>query len=255
VRAGLRAARTRLRAGVGVALVALATAAPGQGRDADVVVFEVPDVRGLQLFLRDARGRGYGSLQAVESAVAASGHRVVFAMNAGMYEPDRSPTGLFVQDGHPVAALNVQGRAQDARTPNFYLAPNGVFAVTAAGPVILSTSAFVRTPPRQVRLATQSGPLLLAGGVLVAPAVAAGTDAPARRNKRNGICVNGARVLLVEADAMTLHQFALHLRDVLECRDALYMDGVISSVLDARTGRSDAVSPGNPLGPIIAYVE
>jgi len=245
----------RLRAGVGVALAVLATAAAAQGRAADVVVFEVPDVRGLQLFLRDGQGRNYGSLEAVSAAVAAAGHRVVFAMNAGMYEPDRSPTGLFVQDGHPVAALNVQGRAQDARTPNFYLAPNGVFAVTAAGPLILSTSAFARTPPQQVRLATQSGPLLLAAGVLVAPAVAAGTDAPARRNKRNGICVNGARVLLVEADAMTLHQFALHLRDVLECRDALYMDGVISSVLDARTGRSDAVSPGNPLGPILAYVE
>lgn len=67
--------------------------------------------------------------------------------------------------------------------------------------------------------------------------------------------MNGRRVLLVDADAMTLHQFALQLRDVLKCRDALYLDGVISSVLDVRTGRSDPVDPGNPLGPIIAYVE
>ena len=106
-----------------------------------------------------------------------------------------------------------------------------------------------------MRLATQSGPLLLAGGAFVAPAVAGGSDAPGRRARRNGICVNGSRVLLVEADAMTLHQFALHLRDVVKCRDALYLDGVISSVLDARIGRSDPVDPGNPLGPIIAYVE
>jgi uncharacterized protein YigE (DUF2233 family) len=255
VRRGRRAARGRLRAGVGAVLSALATAAPAQGRAADAVVFEVPDVGGLQLFLRAKDGAAFGSLEAVKAAVAATGHRVVFAMNAGMYEPDRSPTGLFVQDGRQVAPLDVQSRSQDARTPNFYLAPNGVFAVTAAGPVILSTSAFARSPPPRVRLATQSGPLLLTGGTIAAPAVAAGTDAPGRRNRRNGICVNGGRVLLVEADAMTLHQFALHLRDVLKCRDALYMDGVISSVLDARTGRSDPVDPGNPLGPIIAYVE
>jgi uncharacterized protein YigE (DUF2233 family) len=172
-----------------------------------------------------------------------------------MYEPDRSPTGLFVQDGRQLAPLDVRARPQDGRTPNFYLAPNGVFAVTAAGPLILSTAAFAKAPPPQLRLATQSGPLLLAGGAIAAPAVAAGTDAPARRNKRNAVCVNGRRVLLVEADAMTLHEFALHLRDVVRCRDALYMDGVISSVYDARTGRSDAVSPANPLGPILAYVE
>ena len=257
----MRRLLTASRAGVASLVFGLAhaagTPAPGvaSASESGAVVFKVPDVDGLRLFLRDKDGRIHGSLAAVDSAVASTGHKVVFAMNAGMYEPDRTPTGLFVQEGHQVQALNVQARPQDRDTPNFYLSPNGVFAIGSAGPLIVSTRAFAESPPRHVRLATQSGPLLLAGGAIVARAVSTGSDAQALRNRRNGICVNGKAVVLVEVDAMTLHQFAVYLRDVVGCRDALYMDGAVSSVHDARTGRSDPIAAGNPLGPIIAYIE
>lgn len=233
---------------------ALATLAVASAHAAPVVVFEVPDVAHLRLFLRDAAGRNHGSLEAVDRAVSASGHRLVFAMNAGMYEPDRSPTGLYVADGVQVAPLNTAHRAQDGRTPNFYLEPNGVFALTASGPLIVATPDWARSPPPGVTLATQSGPLLLVHGAIVAPAVARGTDAPASQRRRNGVCVNGRRVVLVEADTMTLHQFAVHLRDALHCQDALYLDGVISAVWDSRSGRHDRVDAGNPLGPILGVV-
>lgn len=225
------------------------------GRVADPVVFKVSDVSGLRLFLRDAVGKTYGSLEAVRAAVTSSGHKVVFAMNAGMYEADRSPTGLFIQDGKQVAPLNLQTRAQGKRTPNFFLSPNGVFAIGASGPVILTTSEFAKLPPKQVSLATQSGPLLLSGGSIVSQAVATGSDEEWHRNRRNGICLKGKTAILVEADSMSLHQFAVYLRDELGCVDALYMDGVVSAVYDARSGRSDYVAPQNPLGPIIAYIE
>jgi len=225
----------------------------------DAVVFRVANVDSLQLFLRDAQGRNYGSLQAVDAAVNASGHRLAFAMNAGMYQVDRSPVGLFVHEdgGKPVqvAALNTRRLAQAAGTPNFYLEPNGVFAIAASGPVILTTQDYERSPPAGVRLATQSGPLLLRRGRIVAPAVATGTDAPARRIRRNAICVNGREVVMVEADTMTLHQFAVHLRDVVHCADALFMDGGISAVWDSRSGRHDATDARDPLGPIIGVVE
>ena len=221
----------------------------------DSVVFKVPDVNGLRLFLRDGDGKNYGSLEAVKSAVTASGHKVIFAMNAGMYEADRSPTGLFVQDGREVAALNLQTRPQGKHTPNFYLTPNGVFAIGSSGPVILSTLQFAKSPPKNIRLATQSGPLLLSGGAIASQAVATGSDEQQLRKRRNGICLNGKTTVLVEVDAMTLHQFAVYLRDDLGCLDALYMDGGISSVYDARTGRRDQVAAQNPLGPIIAYIE
>ncbi len=252
---------------VGVALVVTASACWGftsegdlrpavsTSGSADAVVFKVPNAYALRLFLLDKDGRNYGTLESVSSAVRSSGHKVVFAMNAGMYETDRMPTGLFVQDGQQLAALNLQTRPQDKHTPNFYLKPNGVFAVGRSGPVIMSTLEFAKAPPEQIGLATQSGPLLLTAGEIVSRAVETGSDSEQLRNKRNGICVNGETVLLVEANAMTLHQFAVYLRDNLRCRDALYMDGVVSSVYDIRTRRSDRVAAQNPLGPIIAYVE
>ena len=233
----------------------LAPAEPPARTPAATVVYKVPDVARLRLFLRDPAGHAYGSLAAVDAAVTASGRRLAFAMNAGMYERDRSPTGLYVADGREVRALNVLRRMPDGSTPNFYLPPNGVFAVTKAGPMIVATPDWACSPPAGVTLATQSGPLLLVHGAIVAPAVAIGTDALANQWRRNGVCVNGRDVLLVEADAMTLHQFAVHLRDALHCQDALYLDGVISAVWDSRSGRHDPVDPGNPLGPILGLVE
>ena len=243
-----------MRRAVAAGLLALLPLA-AQAAPAPVVVFEVPDVARLHLFLRDAAGHVYGSLTAVAAAVRADGHQLVFAMNAGMYEDDRSPTGLFVAEGRQEHALNTLGRPPGRVTPNFYVAPNGVFAVTASGPVIVATSDWASAPPANVRLATQSGPLLLLRGQLVAPLVAQGTDAVASQWRRNGVCVNGRTVLLVEADAMTLHQFAAWLRDTLHCQDALYLDGVISSVWDSRSGRHDLVDPGRPLGPILGFVQ
>lgn len=243
------------------AFFGFACAAGTQGPDvssvsaARSVAFNVADVNALRLFLRDKDGKPYGSLEAVRSVVASSGHKVLFAMNAGMYEADRTPTGLLVQDGKQLSALNVQTRPQGKQTPNFYLSPNGVFAVGSSGPVIMSTLEFARSPPEHLSLATQSGPVLLAGGTIVSKAVATGSDEQQLRNRRNGICVNGKAAVLVEVDAMTLHQFAVYLRDDLRCINALYMDGGVSSVYDARTGRSDPVAAGNPLGPIIASIE
>jgi len=250
--------RTHVTALLAAAIALAATTAPAADPPG-VVAFKVADPGKIRLFLRDAQGRNYGSLQAVDAAVRASGHKLLFAMNAGMYHVDRSPVGLFVHEdgGKPVqvAALNTRRLAQSAGTPNFYLEPNGVFAIAASGPLIVPTLDYARSPPAGVRLATQSGPLLLMHGQIVAPAVASGTDAPARQIPRNGLCVNGRDVLMVEADAMTLHQFAVHLRDVEHCVDALFMDGGISVAWDSRSGRHDATDAGNPLGPIIAVVE
>ena len=235
-------------------LAALAAGFAQAAPPAAVVVYKVPDVTRLRLFLRDAAGHDYGSLAAVDAAVTASGHQLAFAMNAGMYDRDRSPTGLAVADGRELRALNTLRRLPDGSTPNFYLPPNGVFAIARGRPMIVATPDWASSPPAGVTLATQSGPLLLAHGAIVAPAVAIGTDAVANQWRRNGVCVNGNEVLLVEADAMTLHQFAVHLRDVLHCQDALYLDGVISAVWDSRSGRHDVVDAGNPLGPILGVL-
>jgi len=131
-----------------------------------------------------------------------------------------------------------------------------VFALTASGPRIMETEVFAKAPPAGLVLATQSGPLLLVGGALAPPVAAPARPASAQapsRHTRNGVCVDGRVVTFAIADEpMTLREFALRLRDEARCRDALYLDGAISKMWDARTGRADQ---GADVGPILAVVE
>ena len=208
----------------------------------------VADVSRLHLFVDDGHGQPVRTLQRAAALVAASGHRLVFAMNAGIYEPDLVPTGQAIEAGRELAPLNTR-----QATGNFYAPPNGVFYVTAAGAAIARTSTFATAMPADVRLATQSGPILLEDGAMPAESVRAAPGPSARRLKRNAVCADhGVATLVIVDSAVTLHELALHLRDQVGCRNALYLDGAISQVLDARSGRSDV---GVPLGPILGVVE
>ncbi|MDB5642274.1 MAG: hypothetical protein JWN07_1591, partial [Hyphomicrobiales bacterium] len=47
--------------------------------------------KGLRLFLRDESGEIIGSFSALDRLLATRGEKLVFAMNGGMYHPDRKP--------------------------------------------------------------------------------------------------------------------------------------------------------------------
>jgi uncharacterized protein YigE (DUF2233 family) len=160
-------------------------------------------------------------------------------MNAGMYHADFSPVGLLVMGGKEVAPLNL-GKARG----NFFMKPNGVFFVGAKGPRVVESSAY---PARAkgVKIATQSGPLLLRHG-RIHPAF---RNDSSSRHIRNGVGVVGKKaIFVISDDPVTFHEFAVYMRDTLGCRDALYLDGSISSLFDKRLGRQDM---RGLLGPII----
>lgn len=197
----------------------------------------------LELFWRDDQGQVFHRFDRLADWLAARGQRLSLAMNAGMFEPDFSPVGLLVADGREQAPLNLR----DGKG-NFYLKPNGVFALTATGPRIVASSEFAGIEDH-VRLATQSGPLLLAHGMIHPGFNPASTS----RHLRNGIGVDGPIVWFVVSDApVTFHEFARYFRDELHCTDALYLDGNLSSLYDRAHGRDDQ---REPLGPIIGVVE
>ena len=78
----------------------------------------------LRMFLNGADGRPYGGFAPLEAALQAQGQHLVFAMNAGMFQPDLSPAGLYVEDGreqHRIVTRDGPG--------NFGLLPNGVFCI------------------------------------------------------------------------------------------------------------------------------
>ncbi|CAN7570048.1 phosphodiester glycosidase family protein [Variovorax paradoxus] len=194
----------------------------------------------LELFLRDDTGAPFKRLDRLEAWLAARNRQLVFAMNAGMYHADFSPVGLLVQEGREEAPLNLAAGAG-----NFFLKPNGVFLVSDAGPRVVESSEYAALPKEGVRLATQSGPLLLRRGV-VHPAFIPDSDS---RKIRNGVGVSGhTAIFVISEQPVNFYEFALYFRDVLHCRDALYLDGTVSALHSLALRRSDFT---RELGPIL----
>lgn len=147
---------------------------------------------------------------------------VVFATNAGIYMEDRRPLGLHIEGGQRYRGLNTA-----TGYGNFYLAPNGVFALGPTGAVVVPTTAWPPIDAQPWTLATQSGPLLVTGGELH-PAF---NPTSTSRKLRSGVGVRDPThvVFAVSRGRVRFHDAATFFRDALHCDDALYLDGTISS--------------------------
>lgn len=198
----------------------------------------------LRVFYADAKGSPYESFGRLQAALARDQKKLAFAMNAGMFHADMKPVGLLVVDGREVAPIN-----RSTASGNFYLQPNGVFLIDAAGARVLATQDYRDLAPA---FATQSGPMLLHRGRI--PDISAFRASARSRNIRNGVCVPGKdqAAFVISEDAVTFREFALFFRDVLGCSEALYLDGAISSLFAPQLKRSDARAK---LGPMIAVVK
>jgi uncharacterized protein YigE (DUF2233 family) len=230
---------------LGVSLLAaawLVSASRARAAEPAYDVFPL-DADALQLFWRDEAGRPFTSFRRLDAWLGKRGQRLEFAMNAGMYHADFRPVGLLVIGGHALAPLET-GTGEG----NFFLQPNGVFFVDARGAHVVATPDYVAAA-KDVRLATQSGPLLVRHGV-IHPAF---DPASRSHHVRNGVGIcAGQPVFVISRRRVSLHEFAAYFRDTLGCEDALYLDGAVSSLHSTRLRRSDAHAP---LGPIVGVVE
>ena len=207
-------------------------------------VCQVPFGNDLRLFLNGPDGQPLGTFERLRDVAAADGKALGFAMNAGMYHPDRSPVGLYVEDGQEISRL-----VRSAGPGNFGLLPNGVFCVTDARFVVQETLAFDTARP-ECRFASQSGPLLVMAGVLH-PRFLKDSES---RFVRNGVGVSqdGQTAWFVQSDrTVSFHDFARLFRDGLGAPDALYFDGNISRLYAPELGRDDF---GFPMGPMVGLL-
>jgi uncharacterized protein YigE (DUF2233 family) len=152
---------------------------------------------------------------------------VVFATNGGIFERPEAATGLLISGGTEIHPINLANGAG-----NFFLKPNGILFRTDDGRWhIVESGEFEALRSKQVATvtdATQSGPLILRKGI-IHPAIQ-----PTSQNKllRNAACVDakgGLHLIMTRGDG-TFHEVARTAID-MACTDALYLDGVISSVL------------------------
>jgi uncharacterized protein YigE (DUF2233 family) len=193
-----------------------------------------------KLFWKQPNGEPYGSLKNIPRRGDSDTRQLVFATNGGMYQSDRSPVGLHIENGRELVGANTA-----AGTGNFYIKPNGIFYVSGENAGILETRLFLRRRPHS-DIATQSGPMLVINGGINSKFLPISNS----RKIRNGVGVQDDHrvVFVISNDPVTFGEFAQFFRDALHCSNALYLDGSISSIYAPSVQRADYLWP---LGPII----
>ncbi|TIU83702.1 MAG: hypothetical protein E5W06_18585, partial [Mesorhizobium sp.] len=176
----------------------------------------------IELFWKDPDGKLYQSLHNLRSAQQAAGRTMLFGINAGMYHPNLAPVGLYVERGQQIASAKT-----GAGSGNFSMQPNGVFYLSDGKAGVRATKDYLKRSPK-VDYATQSGPMLVIDGKLHPKFQA---DSPSRKI-RDGVGVRGDGVVVfaISNDVVTFHEFARLFRDELDCPNALFLDGSISSL-------------------------
>lgn len=224
---------------------AIAACAPKDFDSAKFVVCTFdPHHDDIRLFLSGPDDKPYGSLSALAASLKQKGQKLSFAMNAGMFGEDQLPVGLYVEDKRKLHEADTRGGAT-----NFHMKPNGVFWIGDGVAGVTETSRYLASPP-PARYATQSGPMLIIDGKVHPKIRPDGTS----QKIRNGVgaCKGGAVSFAIADEPVTFDTFARLFRDDLDCQNALFLDGSVSSLYAPELNRGDELEP---LGPIVGVVQ
>ncbi|EEQ96572.1 phosphodiester glycosidase family protein [Brucella sp. ZJ1_1] len=253
--------RTLFAAAIMAAAIAALTQ-PGRAESCNRATFENSDSivcdagadgTGLHLFWKNADGEPYRNFSNLADTAASQGKTLVFALNAGMYQPDFSPMGLHIEDGRELRPASKAAPARGSGpVPNFYKKPNGIFYLSDKGAGILPTDGFMKQGMKP-RLATQSGPMLVIGNKVNPIFIVGSTD----RTRRSGvgICKGGVIRFAVSEDAVNFHDFARLFRDHLHCPNALFLDGGGGAGIYVPALQRNDISWHGGYGPMFGFVE
>lgn len=197
----------------------------------------------IRIYHREPSGEPFGSFDSLVRQLWRERHYLIVAMNGGMYHQDLSPVGLFVEHG-----LERQPISTKSGWGNFHLLPNGVFWLKDGRAGVTETFRYLKER-RSADYATQSGPMLVIDGA-IHPRFLPDGDSLKIRNGI-GVDADGTVRMVISEMPVRFYDFARLFRDRLGCRNALYLDGTISSLYAADSGRRDHLFP---LGPIIAVI-
>lgn len=214
-----------------------------EGRDYTACDFD-PTQAKLEVFNLDQNGEPFRYFQSLARELAIEGKRLSFAMNAGMFDDNQRPIGLYVEDGKQLKKLNRRNGGG-----NFHLKPNGVFWIEGGKAAVSETEAYLKSDVKPM-FASQSGPMLVINGKIHPKFSETGVS----RKMRNGVGVDaeGRVTFVISENAVTFWEFAKLFRDELNSRNALFFDGSVSSLYAPDVGRNDGFLP---LGPMVGAYE
>ena len=195
----------------------------------------------LEMFAEARDGTPLRSFEKLEAHLGKRASDLLFAMNAGMFDEDGRPIGLYVEAGNRTRPINLRRGGG-----NFHLMPNGVFAINRQGKTLVMPSEGFAASNPAVEWATQSGPMLVIEGKLH-PAFDQNGES---LHVRNGVgaCRGGVAWFAISDEPVSFGRFARLFKDKLHCRNALFLDGAVSSLWEAGVRQDQRA----PLGPMVA---
>jgi uncharacterized protein YigE (DUF2233 family) len=223
-----------LRAAVAAACCVTAKAAPAEKdvpsgltvvayRGIAYSIHEVdPKKDDLQMFLKFDKGVYIHDFVGLETYVEGRGEKLLFAANAGMFQPDSGPVGLLVENGQEISPLNTNDG-----DGNFFMKPNGVFLINDKHEAHIVNSADYVDLLSPAVWATQSGPLLVQRGDIHPDFNAESKNLKIRSGV--GVRADGIAVFALSRKPVNFYDFASLFRDRLKCPNALFLDGDISA--------------------------
>lgn len=185
----------------------------------------------LSFFLDDGTKK-FKQFSALSEYVRKKNKNLIFAMNGGMYLPERNnePQGLYIEKGRVRKDIDTFTTVRPIRT-NFYLHPNGIFYIKKNDePAVLKTTKFLAEYPKKqyadIKFATQSGPMLVSDGA-IHPAF---TPNSKNIHIRNAVGINpkGEICFVLSEERVCFYDMATLFKEALNCENALYLDGFVS---------------------------
>jgi uncharacterized protein YigE (DUF2233 family) len=176
-----------------------------------------PRKQSIQLFWKRPDGAPYAHLKALPQTLDKGSRQLIFATNAGMFDPTYKPVGLYVENGKELV-----GASTRAGWGNFHMKPNGVFFVAGDKAGVLETAVYLKQRLRP-DLATQSGPMLVINGRLHPRFTRNGPSLKHRNGV--GVCEGQTVKFAISDGEVSFDAFARLFRDSLKCDNALFLDG------------------------------
>jgi uncharacterized protein YigE (DUF2233 family) len=193
--------------------------------------FTVESGRDIKMYWKGKDGKVIGSFDRIED-------KVIFATNAGAYDENQKPIGLYIQEGKVITKIN-----KAKGTSNFSTYPNGVFYINESSKSgICVTEKFIN---KNIRYAQQSGPMLVIDGT-ISPSVKNKTNSAFIRNGV-GILKDGTTIFAISKTKITMSEFAKYFVEI-GCENALYLDGGVSQAFPMKA------KPTQHFGVIIGVI-
>jgi uncharacterized protein YigE (DUF2233 family) len=198
--------------------------------------------KNIIFYYKDASHNRYASLGNLVGALTKENNALKFAMNGGMYKPDHSPQGLYIEKYNKISPVDTA-----SGNGNFYLKPNGVFYIGTNNKAHIATTPDFKAT--NTKYATQSGPMLVINGS-IHPEFKEGS---AHVQVRNGVGIlpDGKAVFAISREKVNFYDFAVYFKN-LGCKNALYLDGFVSRMYCPEKGITQT---DGDFGVIIGAVE